>query len=350
MVSGADSRFREVDVLRGLAALTVVFSHYFPYWNRHFTQVPVLVPGALGFYAVKLFFVISGFVIFLTLERCKNVTDFAFLRFSRLYPVYWASLILVTSLSVIVFGERFWLGGVVTNATMFQQFFRYPDLDHVYWSLSVELAFYLNVAWLFALGLHRKRHRIVLAWLVLTAIWAVTAHKVGTVTAIDTVNVDERDWFALLFAFDYAPYFTLGILLYHAKRHGWTPSTVALMAMAAAVEFLLASWQGIAVICLIGLLFALSVTGYLGFLVGRATLWLGSVSYSLYLVHRNLGYYSLEWLHGHGVNAVIALAVTVVGALLLATTLTYGVERPLLSGIRTWYWRASGALLRRSAE
>lgn len=81
-------RVEQIDVLRGLAALTVVFSHYFPFWDRYVEDILVIVPGAYGFYAVKLFFVISGMVIFMTLDKCNSVADFAVLRFSRLYPAY----------------------------------------------------------------------------------------------------------------------------------------------------------------------------------------------------------------------------------------------------------------------
>lgn len=339
MVAKADIRIHEVDVLRGLAALTVVFSHYFPHWHRYANDVPVLVPGAFGFYAVQLFFVISGFVIFLTLERCRTVADFAVLRFSRLYPAYWASLLLVLAIGVLAFGDPVWLGGIATNVTMFQQFLGYPNLDNVYWSLTVELAFYINVAWLFALGLHRKMHWVIFVWLALTSVWVTAGHGVGRVTALDVVDTHARDPWALLFALDYAPYLAMGMLFYRAKRYGWTLPTAALIAMAVGVEFLLASWEGVAVASLIGLVFGLAVTGRLRFAVGRVTLWFGAISYSLYLVHRNLGYHSLDWLHAHSIAGTTAIAITTVGALLLATLLAYGVERPASTGMRSWYRR-----------
>jgi peptidoglycan/LPS O-acetylase OafA/YrhL len=342
MVSRRDTRFQEIDVLRGLAALTVVFSHYIPYWNRYLTDIPVLLPNDIGYYAVKLFFIISGFVILITLERCSTIVDFALLRFSRLYPVYWASLVVTTLLAVLVFGGEFWLAGFVTNLTMFQEFLGYPHFDNVYWSLSVELAFYLNVGWLFALKLHRTVHWLVAAWLVLTIVWATTLG--GSVLEPGELLDDRyRDWLALLFVLDYSPYFAIGILFYRAQRHGWAFATAALFGLAFAVEFLLNSWRGLAVALVNALLFGLAVNGYLRFLVCRATLWLGTISYSLYLVHRNLGYHLLDWMHAHAVNAAAAILVVAGCALLLATALTYGVERPGSARLRFWYgrWRRS---------
>jgi peptidoglycan/LPS O-acetylase OafA/YrhL len=89
-------RLHELDVLRGLAALCVVVSHYTSYSARYLSGAPfgVLVPTIYGFYAVLLFFMISGFVIYFTLERSRTWQDFAVSRVSRLYPAYWTALTL----------------------------------------------------------------------------------------------------------------------------------------------------------------------------------------------------------------------------------------------------------------
>jgi peptidoglycan/LPS O-acetylase OafA/YrhL len=344
MARPMNARIREIDVLRGLAALTVVFSHYLPYWDRYLADVPVFLPKGAGYDAVKLFFVISGFVIFMTLGRCRRIADFAFLRASRLYPTYWATLAFVSLVSVLVFGDHFWLGGFVVNATMFQQFLGYPHFDNVYWSLSVEMAFYANVAWLFALGLHRHTHAVVLVWLLLAAVWTVTTHDVGLVTSHAVVAGTPRDWFALLFAFDYAPYFALGILFHDVTQRGYSMGGAVLAALALMVEFLLASWEGVAVACVIGGLFFCAVNGYLRFFVRPVTLWLGTISYSLYLVHRDLGYHALTWLYDHDVGYVTATLATTLAALLLATFFAFAVERPALGRLRAWYKKRHGSM------
>ena len=337
MTANPNARFREIDVLRGVAALTVLFSHYFPYWDRYAEPIPVPVPNVVGYYAVGLFFVISGFVIFMTLERCRTVTDFAWLRFSRLYPVYWVSLAVVSALGVFLFGQSFWLGGFAANATMLQQFLGITHIDNVYWSLSVELTFYVIVGALFALRLHKRVHLFLFTWLALAALWVVAFQTPGRVTSWAVVATDRRDMVALLTAFDYCPYFAIGIAFYHATRAGWAVQTAAVVACALAVETLLAGWEGLAIASTFALVFWLALGGRLRFLVNRVTLWLGAISYSLYLTHRNLGYYSLTWLHEHGVGPFAAIALALTGALLLATALAYGVERPASAALRAWY-------------
>src|SRR3954454_2537178 len=90
-----EGRFQELDVLRGLAALAVVLFHYLTRYDQIYTprgDVPFGFP--FGTSGVELFFVISGFVIFMTLARCASASDFLISRFSRLYPTYWAAVLL----------------------------------------------------------------------------------------------------------------------------------------------------------------------------------------------------------------------------------------------------------------
>lgn len=327
----ASHRLQEVDVLRGFAALFVVLTHYVPHWSDRLETIFVPIPNAFGIYAVQLFFVISGFVIFMTLDRCQSVAQFAMLRFSRLFPTYWATLLFATAIGILVFGEQLWPGGLLTNLTMFQEYLRFSHLDVVYWSLSLELAFYLNAAWLFALGWHHQVRRVITVWLLGACIWALTQPIVAP------GQEPVRGWLPLLFALDFAPYFAMGVVLFDAMKNSWSPSRIALIALAVFAEFLIHGAGGVAVAIVIFLLFFAATHGHLRFLVSKPTLWLGTISYSLYLVHRNLGFHVLDWLHGHGISAALAIPITIAGALLLATLFTYAVEQPALARVRSWY-------------
>src|SRR6185436_18721223 len=96
-------RIGEVDALRGLAALAVVFYHYGQryrelgadaYLSAKFPgQFPMngepLAWVSWGHYGVQLFFMISGFVILMTISKVRSLKEFALLRFVRLYPAFW---------------------------------------------------------------------------------------------------------------------------------------------------------------------------------------------------------------------------------------------------------------------
>ena len=98
------SRMVELDALRGIAAVAVLGYHFTTRYQEQIGHVGGMPADlSVGRYGVHLFFLISGFVIFMTLERTRTVADFAVSRFSRLFPGYWAALSL-TSLVVLVAG------------------------------------------------------------------------------------------------------------------------------------------------------------------------------------------------------------------------------------------------------
>lgn len=87
------TRLTNFDGLRGIAIILVVFYHYTSYLRDQ--------PNSLyrifnyGYHGVELFFIISGFVIYFTLDKYRDSTRFVIARFCRLYPVYWCSICLV---------------------------------------------------------------------------------------------------------------------------------------------------------------------------------------------------------------------------------------------------------------
>lgn len=325
---GSRARFEQVDVLRGIAAFVVVLSHYVPHIHKYSGNLPLMVSMEFGHYAVKLFFAISGFVIFYSLERCQSVADFVWLRVSRLYPAYWLAVLLSAVISPLLTGETIWVGGVLTNLTMLQEFLGYPHIDAVYWSLTVELAFYCNVVWLFAFGWHRRPEIVSLVWLSLAGIWAVTFFDFTPGNAV------RSGAGALLFSLDYAAYFVIGLMSFAASRHGWSAGRIALILIAIAVESFMFRVEGALTACVVAFLLIAAVNGYLSLLVSRVTLWLGAISYSLYLTHRNLGYSFSKWLLQYLPNGWVVLGISIAGALLLATFLTYSVERPMAAFLR----------------
>src|SRR5688572_13967921 len=113
-------RYKELDSLRGIAALCVVLFHFtFGYDNG----LKILEEGKFyftyGYLGVHLFFLISGFVILMTLEKTKSSADFFVSRFSRLYPAYWTAIILTvlfTTLLAVPFQQEIYtLNQVLVN-------------------------------------------------------------------------------------------------------------------------------------------------------------------------------------------------------------------------------------------
>ena len=82
-------RIKHIDGLRGIAILVVVFFHAYSRWtNLIESQKESFLESFFqyGFYGVHLFFIISGFVIIMSLERSEKFFNFLYKRWLRIFP------------------------------------------------------------------------------------------------------------------------------------------------------------------------------------------------------------------------------------------------------------------------
>lgn len=325
------SRLLGLDVLRGIAALSVVFFHYTTNFGNKFGHSgELLFSLPNGYYGVHLFFVISGFVILMTLDRVSSLGAFAFSRFSRLYPAYWAA-VLCTYAFVTVLGLPGKEADVETlamNFTMLQRYFGYDNIDHVYWTLKAELSFYVAMGVVVWLGLRRQVHWIFIGLMLLHVFLQQTGYH-------NTVPGLWRSYDLL--PLEYIYLFAMGLMIYEL-RDGWRPEFWLVIPLAA-VNAALAGVGDVATLALSSLLVLLAVRYPVRLYDNRFLLYLGAISYTLYLLHANIGYAVLLRLQQAGVEANPAIAMTIVLSLLLATLCTYLVERPAMQSLRAYYRR-----------
>jgi peptidoglycan/LPS O-acetylase OafA/YrhL len=123
--------------------------------------------------------------------------------------------------------------------------------------------------------------------------------------------------------------------VYHRRA---TPTTFALLGVCV-LDAALVQGFGIALlmICVFYTVFLLIALGKAPFLNLRLLTFLGAISYSLYLLHENMGYLLLGLLHRQGVNANVAVGITILVAVALAAATTFLIERPAMTLIRRWY-------------
>ena len=203
--------------MRGLAALMVVVYHYST-WHTQSLGYSSTVPlfsfwkGALG---VELFFMISGFVIFMTLGNKSDITDFAISRFARLFPAYWVAVVFTSILLFLapIPGREITLVQLAVNLSMLQKWLGVPSIDGVYWTLAVELSFYFLIG-LCAL-INQLKNIVVWSACLLGAAILVWAGE--TYLALTTSNAIKH---TLLL--EYGNLFIAGIMFYMLilHRHG----------------------------------------------------------------------------------------------------------------------------------
>ncbi|MDX3386594.1 acyltransferase [Streptomyces niveiscabiei] len=154
------SRSAWLDALRGIAALVVVFDHssytFLPEVRRE------LMPEFnTSRYGIMVFFLVSGYLIPASLERLGRVREFWIGRIFRIYPL-WAVVVaalLALHLAGVagireLDGQSVYLTALA-HVTMLQELLGTPSVLLVLWTLSYEMAFYLLVVALFTLRLHR---------------------------------------------------------------------------------------------------------------------------------------------------------------------------------------------------
>lgn len=174
-----------IDIIRGLAAILVYVFHQQIHTFMHYPTEPI--PGGsitwwlflgfidLGKIAVTLFFCVSGYLIpSLLIKPTARIKDFAIHRIFRLYPAYWLSII--CRLAVLAALGRLAdlpsTFNIAVNFTMLHKFIGQPDLIGVFWTLQIELVFYIITAGLAAYRKLNHRWTIQLTMMGLTIICA----------------------------------------------------------------------------------------------------------------------------------------------------------------------------------
>lgn len=327
-------RIEELDALRGIAALLVLLFHFTmgrPEANLGFKM------GTTG---VDLFFIISGFVIFMSISKIANSKDFIINRISRLYPTYWAavtfSFLLIVFISVIRIGNfsEIHFRTYVGNMTMFQFYLLIPDIEQPYWTMIVEMLFYISILFLFHFKLLKYINIIGLTFTILPVILTQLFFDILLVQQIIY-------WIPLL---QFIPLFFAGTIFY--KIYSSKTKLVkqyAMLVSCLTCQILLFNYSGrskdyiiqteyAAMLFIFFGLFILFVNGKMVFMVSKATLFFGKISFPLYLIHQFISIkiiipFLTDKLHINFWIASIAVALPVV--VLLATGITYFVEIPM---------------------
>jgi peptidoglycan/LPS O-acetylase OafA/YrhL len=346
--AGPQPRLRELDLLRLLAAVAVVLFHYTardnPAWGG---QDPLTVFPALseytryGFLGVELFFMISGFVILMTAWR-KRVGEFAIARVTRLFPAYLFAVVF-TAIVVSAFGALDYDVEplqVLTNLTMLQGGLGVSDVDGVYWSLWVELRFYLLVALLVLYGV---TYRTVVGFMVL---W-LSATVLLTAAPVAFLDV---------FLFPrWSHYFIAGMALYLIHRFGgnvvlwvvvfvtWVIALTKAADEAAGAESIVnGNIDPNVLIAAVTVMYAVMIVVALGglrWMTWRGLTALGLLTYPLYLLHEWVGWIMIDRLREFLTNEQTLVAVTA-AMVALSYVVARFVEAPASARMRSSLNRA----------
>jgi peptidoglycan/LPS O-acetylase OafA/YrhL len=288
----ARERLGFLDVARGLAALIVLAEHAldacFPDLLR-----TLLGWGNLGRAGVLLFLLISGFIIPASLEQGGSNGRFWLRRFFRLLPAYWLSI--AAAYAYCWRSGRFvpelpggHAGDWLLNLTMLQGFLDRPHVWGIFWTLQLELVIYLSCSLLFAAGLLRRT-----GWIAVLALAGFAQAGLG-LPLLGKTPFPVGDEHLLYFA----PLVGLVAQRYWAGK--LSRDRLLALGLSQAILAAAVAWvnrrmfpQDITAACLRTLVITWGIAYACFFLLlrarrrpmPRAGLWLGRISYSLYLLH-----------------------------------------------------------------
>jgi peptidoglycan/LPS O-acetylase OafA/YrhL len=359
ITTSTHDRFLYIDGLRGLAAIMVVVGHLLAAAEGKSTGLlgPITAIGDYGRYGVQIFFVLSGFVIAHSvvggIYTGSFLGRFAARRFVRLDLPYWSVI------AVEIF--LLWLSGkvmaqymrelpsldqILANAFYVQVFLGFDHILPIFWTLCYEVQFYIAfVGGMVLLSKVADRdtdsatfNRVGIAALAITFILSLSIYVGEMPNPHPALFVDR--WFQ----------FALGVTTYQCYRGRWPIQYIIIansLCVIAAIAFGKDSYRIESLLITAGTSIAIlaskNFATWRALLTGRAMQFLGSISYSLYLIHPAVGWRATvlaRELLGSYYNtwtALLAFFIGVGASIIAAWMLLLFIERPamrLSKGIR----------------
>lgn len=282
--------YRNVQVLRGVAAMLVVLGHLQPL----FAQVhPWLSVVGLGRCGVDLFFVISGFVmVHTTRDRPSAPAAFALRRLARIVPLYWTVTVAVFGLALLapaLLGasrpDPMWL----IKSLAFMPFDKgdgtFNPLVPVGWTLNYEVAFYGIFAVSLLIG-GRARYALAAAAILLLSLPGWLGFEFASPGAqfyTRPIIAEFVGGIALGVALDRLPRFSSPLAAGAAVFGAGFALVVLLASGLASTEAVRVAVAGGSAVLVVGLALSLERGGRAA--QSNAALAVGDASYSIYLTH-----------------------------------------------------------------
>ena len=300
MANTLKSRFEYVDALRVVGAVTVISFHYFSNGisNGSVTSIgltPFAEVAKYGYLGVQLFFAVSGYLILLSTTN-RSAWQFAKGRIKRIYPLYWLAIILITAITFLPSLSKTHPGHLqfLASATMFPTAFNQGWVDGAHWFMLVEIQLYVFIIAVLMLRAGKYLPTIFPIWSIIIFIWYVFD--------LNRFNI----WYL------YGPFSFIcgGAIIYSIKQWGWTPLRAAGLITAVGgglysrvgslgrlSEIRNTAYSATVVTILILVIFGLlllTLSPKVSNLHIPGAIFLGAITYPLFLIHGRLGYMSLE--------------------------------------------------------
>lgn len=351
VVGGEKSgRIFELDSLRALAAINLMLFHFtWVYSEKYGFTSEILYKYPYGKYGTQLFFMLSGLVNAMTLLRKQSASYYIQSRFIRILPPFLLVLglnLLLVQLMPLRDHIQLSTAMIAANATLLPNLLGYECIEPVIWTLQIEIQFYVVLLLLFALGALRRPFWPIMSCLAFCMAFGFVSNQFDE-ASVGAATYQGVQWLKSALIVEYFPMFAMGMLIHqgYLEKNQWLKYGCGI-AVAAMVYHGIESRNGspFATLLLIGLLVACQY-GKLPILRSKPLLFISGISYSLYLLHNNLGSVIIYYLNQAGVAPLLCFFLASGLVVVISAIAAYTIERPLGRMVR-WAWAGTAEWLK----
>ncbi|HDY7659516.1 acyltransferase [Vibrio vulnificus] len=295
--------YNNINALRGIAAVGVLLYHYMYHYFNVYNEEGGYSLFALGKFGVNLFFLISGFLIISLLLKNQTSLRYFLNRATRLLPSYFIAATL-TFLTLKFFNDEvrsvsFY--DYILNLLIFPSLFDAKYVDGSYWTLEIEWMFYIYA--MFSYFIYKKNRTMSIIF-------------VSTMVILSSLSS------SLIFLKGYIPYFVLGLVFYFWKNAEDDRKIYKIIGLLTVCIILVNSKYPLIEIGIV-LLFYFAMYEKINVLNNKITEFFASISYSLYLLHQNIGYVLINKLSGINIPHFISFLIVTSIIVFLSYLLTF---------------------------
>ena len=347
-VKPQSGRILELDAIRALSCLNLLLFHFtWVYQDKYGFESDLGFTFPYGKYGVQLFFMLSGLVNAMTLLSKRKPGDFIFARCIRILPSYWLVIIMNVCLFMMIpmYNHPVELNETVANLTTMPNLFGFHNMEPVTWTLQIEMLFYAFLMSIFALGLLDKPLRTMMVAMGVCLALGLSFTWFREVFPA-SVWVGRFRVIEELFFIRHLPLFSMGILLNELRCGRGKPVALWSGIVVSAIVFHLIDLREhnpVATVLMFGLLTA-SAFRKVPFLRWKPLIYISFISYSLYLVHNNLGSALMKQLELFGCSPLATVVLATAFAIGLSHAITYWMEQPATRWLRGRYMAIKASL------
>lgn len=343
-------RIEQLTFTRFIAAIAVVMMHFgkhvFPFSHE---SIGFLVKsGGVG---VSYFFILSGFVMVIAYGKNPNIDFLSYQknRFARIYPVYLLGLILVLFYILFIVQQEIGFKEIMLHASALQAWVPETALNLNFpgWSVSVEFFFYLLFPFIYNYFYTKQKFKTIL--FVSIILWFISLLFINWALKGNIFYISEKNTLNFLHSFPlfHLNQFLIGNIAGFYFLEKWNTKSknydlhillvfivlIALIKMKLPVDY---SNGFLAIVFLpLILLQALNTGSLTRLFKSNAAVFLGEISYSIYILHYPIHLFVKYFLKMFGINGELKLLLIYIPVLIVFSALSYTyIETPLREKIK----------------